>query len=263
MKLTIILIHHQMQIHLRQCLNSIEMHALADGVETVVTHLRTATDDGGWIRAEFPWVRVVYSDCFGIASMRNIALRAADKDSHAFVLDADARVQSGTVRRLLEFLRANPRAAAVGPRTIRPDGTLERNAKRFYTPLTVVVRRSPLNHMYPQNRWTRNHLMMDKDWSIPFECDWIAGAGMFLRAEALNELGGFDERFTFGFEDVDWCFRARKAGWAVWYCPDATIEHHVQRRSASGLNRMTIEHLKSLGRFWTKHGRLNLPSEKE
>jgi len=257
--LSILLIHHRMQDHLRACLESIAACRL-ERCRTIVAHLATPEDSGQWIVEAFPWVRLVKCDRFGIAWMRNRALEAAGDKGDVLVLDVDARLRPGAVEALAAFLAEHPRCAAVGPRTLHPDGSLERNAKRFYTWATVLVRRSPLNRLWPNNFWTRRHLMQDRDWGKAFACDWIAGAGMLLRAEAVRQIGGFDERFRFGFEDVDWCFRARMMGWEVWYCPEAVIEHHVQRKSARGLNPFTIEHLKSLWRFWRKHGRLNLPS---
>jgi len=258
-QLTFLLIHHRMRQHLETCLQSIHEHTPASvRVATVVAHLKSPEDDGHWIRDRYPWVKLVFTERFGIAHMRNAALNAVEPESHVFVLDADARIRAGAIECAVQFIDDHPAAAATGPRTIRPTGELERNAKRFYTWVTVAVRRSPLNHLWPKNPWTRRHLMMDQDWDRPFECDWVAGAGMILLAEAVKALGGFEEAFTFGFEDVDWCYRAREAGWQVWYCPQAMIEHNVQRKSARGINRMTIEHLRSLWLFYRKHHGLNL-----
>ena len=257
-RLGIVLIHHQMPDHLRRCLKSIRSQDVPWPVSTVVVHFRTPKDDGEWIGAEFPWARVVWASRFGIAHMRNLGLEASAGASHMLILDVDAEVLPGAFAHLVDFVEAEPKVGVAAARTLRPDGTLEHNAKRFYNWLTVAVRRSPLSRLWPDNPWNRRHLMMDADYSQPFACDWVAGACMLLNGEALKEVGLFDERYTFGFEDVDWCMRAKIAGWGVRYCPSATIIHHVQRRSARGLNAMALEHLKSLWRFYRKHGRLNL-----
>ncbi len=255
--IAVILIHHRMQDHLRQCIFSIRQNSAANQICVIIAHLKTPEDDGAWIQQEFPEVKLVFVESFGIALMRNRALREA-RTPYVFILDADARLQAGALEGLLAFMKDHPKAAAAGPRTLRPDGTQEANGKRFYTWLTIAVRRSPLDRRWPNNYWTRRHLMQDRDWTQPFECDWIAGAGMFLRREALEQVGLFDERFVFGFEDVDWCFRAKEKNWQVWFTPSASIVHYIQRRSAKGFNRATIEHLRSLWRFWRKHHRLSL-----
>ncbi|MCX7017372.1 MAG: glycosyltransferase, partial [Candidatus Sumerlaeota bacterium] len=227
-------------------------------VLTVVVHFRTPDDPGEWIAREFPWARMAWTDRFGIAHMRNAGLAAAAEARHKLILDIDAELRPGALEALVEFLESDARIAVAGSRTLRPDGSMEWNAKRFYDWMTIAVRRSPLQRLWPGNPWTRRHLMLDVDHSRPFECDWVAGACMLLRGEAVAEVGSFDERYRFGFEDVDWCLRAKKLGWKVCYCPRAEIVHHVQRRSARDLNALTIEHLKSLWRFWRKHGRLGL-----
>jgi hypothetical protein len=254
--LGIVLIHHRMADHLRRCLGSIRTQNPPWPMATVVAHYRTEADPGDWIAREFPWARLVWAERFGISHMRNLGLEGVADARHKLILDVDAELQPGALEELARFLEAEPQAGAVGPRTVRPDGSLEHNAKRFYDWTTLSVRRSPLNWLWPRNPWNRRHLMMEIDHSRPFACDWVAGACMLLRGEALQQVGPFDERYTFGFEDVDWCLRARQAGWQVYYCPSATVVHHVQRRSASGLNTLTLEHLKSLWRFCRKHGRL-------
>ncbi len=247
-----------MEDHLRRCLRSIREQKTPWEVSTIVVHLRTHEDGGDWIAEEFPWVQLEFADIFGIAHMRNIGLQSARDAEHVLIFDADARLRPGALETLVEFADNEMKVGAAGPRTVRSDGTLERNAKRFYTWLTVAARRSPLERFWPGNPWRRRHLMLDRNWDEPFDCDWIAGAAMLLKGMALEEVGFFDERFVFGFEDVDWCFRAKSAGWKVRYCPAAEIEHCVQRRSARGFSAMTVEHLKSLWRFWRKHKRLSL-----
>lgn len=256
-RLGVVLIHHRMANHLRGCLEALKADQTPWPMVATVAHVRTAEDSGEWIANEFPWVRLVMAERFGIAHLRNLGLKAVDDARHALILDVDARVRPGALEALVDFAEATPKAAVTGPRTLRPGGTLEFNAKRFYDWPTLVARRSPLGRLWPRNPWSARHLMLDQDHSQSFPCDWVAGAGMLLRGEALAEVGLFDEAFTFGFEDVDWCFRAKLAGWEIHYCPTATIVHHVQRRSARGPNRLMLEHFKSLWRFWRKHGRLN------
>ena len=49
---------------------------------------------------------------------------------------------------------------------------------------------------------------------------------MLIRREVIDQLGGLDEGFAWGYEDVDYCLRARRAGWRVHYVPDARVIHH-------------------------------------
>jgi len=85
------------------------------------------------------------------------------------------------------------------------------------------------------------------------EIDWMQGACFLMRRAALDDVGLFDERYFFGFEDVDWCFRARKSGWRVRYMPEVKVIHRYQRTSAKFFNPNQFKHLKSGLYFLLKH----------
>ena len=141
---------------------------------------------------------------------------------------------------------------------MRLNGELERNVKRFYSLATIVLRRTPLGKIWKNNPWNQRHLMLDKDWSRPFYGDWVAGACFCMRREAIEEVGLFDDRYYFGFEDLDWCWRAKRLGWKIAFNPAAHIIHKVQRKSAEGFNKLAWQHLLSGVRFWIKAQRIKL-----
>jgi len=124
----------------------------------------------------------------------------------------------------------------------------------------LLFRRTPLGKVFPNHRIIRKHLMMDWDHREPREVDWGLGACMLLRKEALGGQDIFDGRFFLYFEDVDLCLRLKEEGWKVVYYPEAVMIHSHLRHSARGvLNREKWEHLKSLIKFYFKHGRLGPP----
>ncbi len=232
------------------CLASI--FATGHRLDFEVILVNKPSDDGAEKFAEqYPALRLITYPTFGISKMRNVGIRNT-RGRYVLILDADTEVKPGALDTLADFMDAHPRVGVAGGKTIHPDGSLEYSCKRFYTPLTILFRRTPLGRWLPNNRWERRHLMLDEDHNKPLMCDWVAGACFLMRRETIDQIGLFDESFYFGFEDVDWCFRARRAGWTVRYIPSATIIHHVQRKSL-GFNRLSWEHLKSGLRFWWKH----------
>lgn len=249
--LSIILINWRMGYDVASVLPCIEAHKHRCTVETILVN--KPSDDGAeeLARDQYPWVRLISHDIFGIAEMRNVGLHAA-KGRYCLILDADTELLDGCLDALVSFMEANPHLAGCGGHTTRLNGDVEFNVKRFYDLATVVVRRSMVQKLWPENPWTRKHLMKEKDHDKPFYGDWMAGACFCMRRRAVEEVGVFDERYYFGFEDVDWCWRAKKAGWKIAFNPRARIIHKVQRLSDKGLNKMAIEHLKSGIRFWWK-----------
>jgi GT2 family glycosyltransferase len=83
--------------------------------------------------------------------------------------------------------------------------------------------------------------------------DWVTGAAVVLRREALEEVGLFDEGFFLYSEEVDLQFRLRQAGWEVHYLPTVTVVHHESQFSAGIPERRINEMWRSRHRYWRKH----------
>jgi GT2 family glycosyltransferase len=250
--LSVVMINYKMCHHLDECFSTIFDKTFRCTFEVLLVN--KPSDDGTeeLIRGKFPGVTLISHEKFGIAEMRNVGINNA-RGRYILMLDADTVVLDGAFDAMVDFMENHPDVGGAGAKTLKPDGTLEYNAKRFYTLMTILIRRTPLGRWFPNNKWDKHHLMLDKNHDEVFECDWMAGACYLMRRETIEKVGTFDDSFYFGFEDVDWCYRAKKAGWKIMYIPHPTIVHHVQRSSAAGVNRMAWEHLKSGWRFYLKH----------
>jgi hypothetical protein len=128
------------------------------------------------------------------------------------LLNSDAWPEPGAISRLITCGEQHPRAAAIAPRLIRPDDSLEPSTWPFPS-LRVAVRSAirPLRYLWPH----------DRERSI----DWAVGAALLIRRDALDEIGGLDDSLFMYAEDLEWCWRAREAGWQIWFTPDAVVRH--------------------------------------
>jgi GT2 family glycosyltransferase len=247
--LSIVIINYRMGRHLGPCLKSIFSGEHSVSLEVILVN-KPSGDGAEQFADQYKDLILVPYDTFGISLMRNVGIRKT-RGRYILILDSDTEVKSGALDELIRFMDSHPKVGIAGGRTIHPDGSLEYSCKRFYTPLTILFRRTPLGAWFPNNPWNRRHLMLDEDHTKTLECDWVAGACLIIRRKTIDQIGLFDDSFYFGFEDVDLCFRAKKAGWSVQYVPQALIVHHVQRKSL-GFNKLSWEHLKSGIRFWWK-----------
>jgi GT2 family glycosyltransferase/lipopolysaccharide/colanic/teichoic acid biosynthesis glycosyltransferase len=232
------------------------LRSLAGGAEVEeVLVVDNASDDGGpeWIEREFPWVRVLRNERnVGYARGVNRGLREA-KGRHGLVINPDVRVRPGAIAALCRRLEEDPSAGIVGPKLLNPDGSLQYSCRRFYTPATFIARRTFLGRLLRLGAVDRAHLMVDADHDRTMSVDWLIGAAMLVRREALDDVGPMDERFFLYFEDVDWCYRMEKRGWRVLYHPEAVMVHQHQRESArKPLGRSLRSHLASWIRFYEK-----------
>lgn len=239
-------------------LASIAEHRHACSVEIILVNKPSGDGTEELIASQYPDVRLFEHPRFGFATMRNKGIRES-RGRYCLILDTDIEVLPDCFDSMLKFMDAHPLVGGCGGHTTRLNGDLEYNVKRFYDLATVIARRSPLDKHWPDNPWNRHHMMKDKDHTRAFEGDWMAGACFCIRAEAVQQVGFFDESMHY-FEDVDWCWRAKRAGWQIAFCAEARIIHKVQALSKKSFNRNTVIHLKSGIRFWwkTRSNGLNL-----
>jgi GT2 family glycosyltransferase/lipopolysaccharide/colanic/teichoic acid biosynthesis glycosyltransferase len=181
---------------------------------------------------------------------------AESRARYALVLNPDIVVLPGALDRLVEFMDEHPEVGIAGSKLLNEDGSLQYSCRRFYTFWTLVLRRTPLGRLFKNGRTISNYLMLDYDHEQSREVDWVIGACMIVRKEALADFGGMDERFFLYFEDVDWCYRVWQSGWKVWYVADSVMRHSYARESARpGLSKQIITHGLSMIHFYEKWGK--------
>ena len=175
---------------------------------------------------------------------------------HELVLIAnpDAVPEPEAVGILRDFMAAHPRAGAVGPRMLFPDGTWQASRRSFPTIGATLVRRTPLRLLFPPLRWQKRHYLLDEPSEEPVPTDTMLGAFILLRREMLEEVGGWDAGFRMYCEDIDLNYRAAKAGWERWYVPGAVVRHeYAAVIDKKFLTRHTVWHARAMLRFLRKH----------
>jgi N-acetylglucosaminyl-diphospho-decaprenol L-rhamnosyltransferase len=214
-----------------------------DAAEVVV--LDNASEDGSAdaVRERFPDVRVLAQDFrAGFGANHNTVIRATG-GRYVYVLNEDTTAEDWAFDRIVAYLDAHPRVAALGPRLVYPDGRLQDSAWRFPTPLVSALGLLTVGKLgVKQSGGDEPHVV-----------DWVMGAALVLRRDALDEVGLFDEEFFLYSEEVDLQLRLRRAGWEVHYFPEATVTHHESQFSADIPERRINEMWRSRHRYWHKH----------
>jgi N-acetylglucosaminyl-diphospho-decaprenol L-rhamnosyltransferase len=152
------------------------------------------------------------------------ALQAASPPDYVLLLNPDTVVRPNAFRALIDFMDQNPTIGIAGSRLEDPDGTPQRSAFRFQSPLSELEANLRLG---PVSRLLKNWIVAPPVADYPFETDWVSGASMIVRSEVFKDVGLLDEGFFTYFDDIDFCFNARKRGWSTWYVPSSRIVHLV------------------------------------
>jgi N-acetylglucosaminyl-diphospho-decaprenol L-rhamnosyltransferase len=221
---------------LRTCLRGV----LAEEPAKVVV-ADNGSQDGSveMVRQDFPSVTLIVSPenpGYGAASNRAISHCEAE---YVLLLNSDTELRPGALRTLRGYLEGHERVGVVGPRLLNPDGTLQESCFPFPRPLLPLMKRRSGGFSH------------DRPGPVP----WVVGAALAIRRTAFQSVGGFDESYHMYFEEVDLCYRLRKAGWETHFVPDAGVVHVIgastQQRRAETLLRTRLSSLE----FFRRHHR--------
>jgi GT2 family glycosyltransferase len=221
------------------CLESIQ----DEDAEIVV--LDNASEDGSAeaVRDSFPDVRVIAQDYrAGFGANHNRVVRESD-GRYVYVLNEDTTSDDWGLERMVAYMDEHPRVAALGPRLVYPDGRPQDSAWRFPSPAVTALGVVTLGKLG----------VVQSHGNDPRPVDWIVGAALLLRREALEEVGFFDEGFFIYSEEVDLCLRLHRAGWEVHFFPGVIVVHHESQFSAGAPDRRINEMWRSRHRYWRKH----------
>jgi len=232
---SVIIVGYKNSRLVRQTLKGIRRAAPSVPYEILISENDPDGATARMVEGEFPEVRILHNEInLGFGSAMNCGIEAAE-GRYIFVFNPDIVVRQGAFEELVRYMDAHPDAGIVGPRLCNPDGGLQYSCYRFMEPKTVLYRRLPFVRRFAS---VQNHLdaytLADWDHGATREVDYLLGAAMLVRREALQQVGGFDPEYFMYFEDQDLCRRFWKAGWKVVYHPGAELIHYHRRETADG-----------------------------
>jgi N-acetylglucosaminyl-diphospho-decaprenol L-rhamnosyltransferase len=195
-----------------------------------------------------PDIRVLRHGNIGFAAANNVALRRS-QGRYVLLLNPDVEIRAGTLADLVAELDRRPTVGAASVIQQSADGTLQPSARRFSGPARELAG-AFLLHRLPLGRGLREHMDVGAGGALECSVDWVVGAFLAVRREALERVGGLDERFFLYSEEEDWCLRIRAAGWDIRHLPSLRVVHHCGGYGSVDL-KVQLTHSKLL--FAEKH----------
>ncbi|MBN1163423.1 MAG: glycosyltransferase [Candidatus Krumholzibacteriota bacterium] len=257
MDLSIIIVTHNSLTPIEKCLGSLQSHPPSCSHEVIIVDNASGDGTPRLIARKFgEFTLECNRENRGYSKGVNQGI-GSSSGKKVLIINPDIEVREGSIDRLIEFMDEHPRVGIAGAKLLYPDGRLQYSCRSFYTIKTLILRRTILGKLFPRARALRKHLLMDYDHEQARRVDWVLGACMMVRREAIEQVGPMDERFFLYFEDTDWCFRMNQHGWDVFYVPRAEMVHLYERSSAASmLKKPFLLHLLSLLRYYEKWDRV-------
>jgi GT2 family glycosyltransferase len=202
------------------------------------------------VAADFPAIHLVRNPTNrGFAAANNMAIRQAT-GRYVLLLNPDTEIRPDTLEAMVAFMDAHPEVGICGPRIMFPDGRFQSCGYRFPTLLSEIRQSRHVDAVLRVIVGQEPPLVVQDG---PFEVDWVDGACLLIRREVIAQVGALDEQYFLYAEELDWCFRVRKAGWDVYALPGVSIVHHQGQTSAQ-MSDFSLAHLiETRLRFYRKN----------
>jgi len=251
---SIVVVNHNHRGVIEKCLES--LHGLPDQATFAVTLIDNTCADGAaeWTSAHYPRVTVRRNAVRrGFAANANDGMRRRGESRYFLLLNPDVICLPGLLDHLVSFLDAHPRAAIAAPQLYDPDGAIQPNARRFPTPGALALRALRVDALW-KSPGVRRYLMHSER-PVSSEVDWVTGAVLMVRRATTEAVGLLDESYFLYWEDLDWCYRMRQAGWSVHRIADARAVHIQAREGVRRpLSRAGRSQFAGAVRFFHKFG---------
>lgn len=217
-----------------------------DGIEDVVKGCCDAYPD-----ADVKFIQ--NEENLGFAKANNIAISQAS-GRYVVLLNPDTRLRDNALRRMVEWMDTKGDIGVAGPKLLNADGSVQPSVRRFPTMIDQAMILLKLHHLWRRMKPLRKYFADDFDYDKETDVDQVMGAAFFVRKEVFEKIGLLDEQFFIWFEEVDFCKRAKEAGYRVVYTPVAEVVHHGGTSFAKA---MTVDKQRyfndSMEKYFRKH----------
>ena len=247
--ISVVVVSFEARDLLRRCLGAVA----GCGWEVIVVD--NASQDGSalLVATEFPDARLIRLEAnLGFGAAANAGIAAA-RGRFLLLLNPDAWPLDDAIEQLAARLEAAPAVGAAGPTLLNADGSRQQSVRGRPTRWRLATEYLFLRWIAPRSRALNAFYAAGFDHRTERDAEFLVGAALLLRREALAQVGGFDPAFFMYNEEVDLCHRLRAAGWQVRFFPGPRFLHVGGGSSANGRAALYREQLRSHLRFLAKH----------
>jgi GT2 family glycosyltransferase len=224
--LSIIIVNYRSADYVMACVRSIHEQTPTLNYDIVVVDNASCDDCRGRLARDFPEVHFVQSQFnLGFGRANNLGAKHSGGAVLLF-LNPDTEIRDAAIERLYRHFLNLEKPGAVGCRLLNSDDSLQTSCVQpFPTVLNQFLDANVLQRLFPRSSlWGAAALFKPK--SMPTEVEAVSGACLMIRKAAFNSVGGYSPEYFMYGEDLDLCFKVRRAGLRNYHVGDALIVHH-------------------------------------
>jgi len=229
MTLSIIIVNWNVKPLLERCLSSIFLYGKNLDYEILVVDNNSIDGSKEYLKdllLKKQQIKVILNNKnLGFAKANNQAIKIS-KGELVLFLNPDTEIRGGTLQKMVDFMKKNPSCGIAGCQLRGVNGKIQSSVRSFPTLISQVLIFLKLPYLFPNLPAFKKYFLYSFDYQKEQEVDQVMGAFLLTRREVIEEVGAFDENFYIWFEEVDFCFRVKKASWKVIYTPGSQILHY-------------------------------------
>lgn len=246
MKLSIIIVNFNTKDLLRDCIQSIIRsiplnHPLSSNYEVIVIDNASTDNSVSMVKKEFPQVKLIKNKRnLGFSKANNQGIKKT-RGEYILLLNSDTEIINNALKEIIDFAESKKDLGIAGPKLLNPDGRPQPSTAPFYTlPVTFLS-------LFGGDKFLRCSP------SKTAKVAWVSGACFLIKKSVTDKIGLLDENFFMYVEEMEYCYRAKKAGFQVYFYPQAEVIHHVRGSSKAGKQKAIWGIYQGLIYFYQKH----------
>lgn len=240
-KLSVIIVNFNTFPFTYECLRSLLASNISEmNYEIIIVDNASRDNSISRLKRYFPSVKyLVNKENIGFARANNLALKRAEGE-YVLFLNPDTVVEKNTIRETVKYMDHHPEVGIATCAVYLADGGLDDACHRgFPTPWNSMCYFSGLAAMFPNSKFLNGYHLGYAGMDKIHEIDSAVGAYMCIRKKVCTQLKGLDEDFFWYGEDIDFCYRAKNAGWKIMFLPDIRITHY--KGVSSGIKKHSVK----------------------
>lgn len=216
--------------------------------EVFVVDNGSSDDTPTVLPSEYPSVHFIRSETnLGFGRANNLGAKTA-QGRFLLLLNSDARLQSGSLAKAVDYLESDPACGIVGAQLLNPDGSRQNSIANFPSLATELLNKSLLRRLFP-----RRYPGKERVFEEPTPVETAVGAFLLIRRATWEAVGGFDERFFFFFEETDFCLQTARCGWSVMHVPQVRVWHDQGQTAKTVAAAARVEYWRSRYLYFAKN----------
>ncbi len=251
--LSVIIVNWNTKELLKQCISSVYSESKKYNIEVIVADNNSADGSADMVLREFPYVRLIRNlENFGFSAANNHAINIA-RGKYILLLNPDTVIKNGAIDKMIdeyEYYRFN---GLLTCKLLNPDGSLQKSVYNFYTFFGSLLQNRFTSKVLDKIKMSSQSSLLTWDHNSIREIDWARGAVLMFPASVVKNIGVLDENYFIYGEEIDFYYRAKKAGYKAMFLPSAEIVHYGKASSRQRRVEMFLQNYKSLYTFLKKN----------